>query len=79
MSSVFETLRRTLVKSLTYRVIHYLIHLGEVYIGIYLYSEFGHYGPVFAVASMQCVCWLHYIIHERIFARIKWGYRNESR
>jgi len=31
---IFESLKRTLIKSLTYRVVHFLIHRGEARQGI---------------------------------------------
>lgn len=77
-NKTLESFRRTFVKAFSYRVIHYILHLSEVYLAIWLYPRFGHTGPVFIVAFMQIICSLHYIIHERIFARIKWGYKIEK-
>jgi len=74
----FESLKRTLVKSLTYRVVHFFIHLGETYIAISLFDSFGHLGPVLAVSFTQFICWAHYVGHERIFARLNWGYTSPT-
>ena len=70
----FESLKRTLIKSLTYRIVHFFIHLGEAYIAIYLFNSFGHLGPLITVLFTQFICWVHYVGHERLFARLKWGY-----
>lgn len=78
LTKPIETLKRTLVKSLTYRVIHFIIHLSEVFIGAYLLSVFGPMGAIAVVGMMQAVCWIHYIIHERIFSRFSWGYKLKS-
>ena len=74
----FESLKRTLIKSLTYRVVHFFIHLGEAYIAISLFDSFGHLGPVLTVLFTQFICWAHYVGHERIFARLKWGYTSPT-
>ena len=71
----WESFRRTFAKAISYRVIHYLLHLYEAYLVIWLYPRFGHAGPVFIVAFMQIICFLHYVVHERIFARLEWGYK----
>ena len=70
-----ETFKRSLVKSVVYRIIHFLIHLAEFYLALFLFNVAGHLGPVIVVAFMQIICWVHYILHERLFARIKWGYK----
>ena len=72
-----ESFSRTVAKALSYRVIHYLIHLSEAYLAIWLYPRFGHIGPVFIVAFMQVICFTHYVLHERMFARLNWGYNIE--
>ncbi|GAG61496.1 unnamed protein product [marine sediment metagenome] len=71
----WESFRRTLVKTLSYRVIHYIIHLLEAYLVIGFYPKYGHMGPILIVALMQVICTIHYVLHERIFARVKWGYK----
>lgn len=71
----WESLRRTFAKAISYRIIHYLLHLSEAYLVIWFYPRYGHIGPVLIVALMQVLCTIHYVAHERIFARLKWGYK----
>ena len=75
LTNPVETLKRTLVKSLTYRAIHFIIHLSEVFIGAYFLGMFGPMGAILVVLLMQVVCWIHYVFHERLFTRFSWGYK----
>lgn len=72
---VFESVKRSVVKAVTYRIIHYFIHIMEAYITVWFFARFGHVGIPVAVLIGTVFCFSHYLFHERLFARVSYGYK----
>lgn len=74
-----ETSKRSLLKATVYRLVHFFIHLVEAYIAIWAFITFGHLGPFMTVVIVNVFCFFHYLFHERLFARLKWGYKHAKK